>query len=725
MDYYIWNADHVHRASHHLYIERAFRMNVTSSCSVSYHVKTIQLSKETQNKQLVFQLELTNISGSLNKTLIRSNPLVAKVLWKCRFINEQPQIDFDQIPIVNVKNDNCDPLMIEFLNISLLRWIKQNSDVFQKCISNVNQVIINGQRSPLKEVSRLSDEQYSLQGWDMVYATTFSQINREIINEGLYPTQINTIIENNLYKASLIGGYSNWKVISGSDGRNIQFKLSFTRNTKFWLSANQEKEFFLNEDDFVIIQMTLDSLSDTDQVEDSTGNNDGEHQKIALNIKSPDDVIIIKTQLPAEIESSITLQAAFKTLLNAWIRENYSCFRAIFTRYQLKETAKEPNFNWIKPTFVKYAVATHVDTNGDDDVFGVLSMVENDEQPNTQIVDPRIFQGTDFNVAVLLTYKKYLWHFLYKSLDVIHIAQLDDFAIDEDNLTIRNKSKLQLCTYKSTSEEDQDWQGEPGYIEPGCFELALRNNVLQLKITNLKFSHDGVNGYITYEEISKLVLKSGIDDTGKAYNNVLVPETISDSYTMQTEIEAWKQREEAVIKFMTGIIISLNAAIMGYAFGSALGSLIKKTISKAGSFMKFSSTSLKKIEHLIGVEEAALAKKEISESLERQLAAIPTPGLTAGSISLLKQTPFLIKSVFNRFSLGEVMGTSLAMSGQNIATNISNAKLALEQNEFSALPSVNPLSANIVQAIQWPTNKEIVIKDMEFKSAYVIRGERA
>lgn len=723
LTHHTWHIKQLENTRYKIYFNNFFRMVVSHDCTVNFNVKSLTLSEYTNNKQLVFILKLTNVGGILYGNSEKEENLTAKIFVNYEFMNNIPKVNTEKSPIITIKGNFKKQLFNEYISVGLHYWIRQNKDIFQICIIDANRKMLDAKLEPLWEVSTFSDHQLSLMGWDLVYATTFSQINKDINNKCLYPENIDTIVDTNNVTAKLTGKFSGWEIVNGSDGKNVQFKLNFDPETVFKIESKSKVSYKLNDTNYVVIQMSLDSLLDQEKFEDKTGNNDGKYEKLVLKVNDiADDFIIVKTKLVKEIESSVTLNVMFRMILKNWFKENCDSFKAIFARYQLNETAKNPNFSWIKPTATSYAVATH--ENGNNDVFGILSMVENGKRPNTQIVDPRIFNESIYNTAVLISYKKYLRHFLCKALEIMHVASMNDFDIDDENLTIRNKKKLRLCTYAKTSTEDADWEGTPGYVEPGNFELALRNNELQLNITNLKFSHAGINGYINYQEKSKLVLKSGVDVKGKNYNNVVVPEKISQTYTMQTEIELWKQKENAITKLFVGIAAALVGALVGYGFGKVAGPLIKRIITKTGSYMKITSTAFEEIGNLIGKEEAEIAKKALNESLKEQLAKIPVGGMTNESVAILTQTPCPLGAVFKRFNIGEVFGSILAMSGMEALPKLFDMQMALDKGEFSALPSVNTLSDNVVQTVQWPEDREIKVKNIEFRNVYVIRGNR-
>lgn len=109
-------------------------------------------------------------------------------------------------------------------------------------------------------------------------------------------------------------------------------------------------------------------------------------------------MILVDSYYSEELKSPL-LNGIVTSMFKEWLNENINKFENIFSYFLLQETAKDENFQWLKPTTAYYGVAS-VENNGNPDldksVFSVMAMVENHKNEFPQhTVDARLLHAVN------------------------------------------------------------------------------------------------------------------------------------------------------------------------------------------------------------------------------------------------------------------------------------------------------------------------------------------
>ncbi|WP_170953274.1 TULIP family P47-like protein [Bacillus thuringiensis] len=628
--------------------------------------------------------------------------------------------------------DQENSMLSSVANHLFVTWLKEHRELLQQ---QLNTYTIH---------SRTSDD-LSLLGWDTNYVTSFSNVNKTIQQQNLYPSTFEheLIVDDDFTSADLLaeGTFQPWEITTGADGQNVNFICKFGENSGMANKKNN-KIYKFNSNAYAKIQLKLQYLDSSKTIEDPTGEGNGE--QVNLMVKTDNDnngdapVILISLFLSEEIEKNISLKGFSETIFKEWFNENIEKFEQIFSSFLLNETAKDENFQWLKPTTVSYGVAEAKDENGepslDNSVFAVMTMVEKRENKNpTHGVDNRLLQAVKnakdtndsaFGIDMPLFVEKWL----VQGLNIMQVGVPSQFEKTSNGLYIQNKERIPFGRIPNADGDEVD-----AHIDPKKFRMGITNNQLELDIDNITWKHTrGIIGHVSYRQYFDLKLKSGVDTLGAEYKNVLVPEEVEEAImTCSYQLEDWYKREKLLVGIATELTLTL---LTGYFFSKTSDVFRKafKVISKTGiaigKTMVKITVKLGQLLKKFGLKFWDEARNIVRQRTYSNLAVHPPTTNTISSPgqmkriwsqprqawSIFKELEYKMLYIFPIMGIRGVIGTT--------PTIIWELVDAMNQKEYSKLPSTTKFLAQCVGAIKWPDNGEFQLETGKLQGFYLMGG---
>ncbi|MDO6662048.1 TULIP family P47-like protein [Bacillus thuringiensis] len=612
------------------------------------------------------------------------------------------------------KENNIASTLVERLFIT---WFKENRNVLQKQINAYT-------------IYHRTSKDLSLIGWDTSYVTSFSNVNKTIQQQKLFPSTFEKefVDEEFGIKLRTEGTFDSWEITTGSDGQNVNFICKFGENCSV-TNENTGKKYEFAPTSYIKIQCKLNYFNSQDKtVEDPTGLGDG--YQFELKVKDTNEngdpaIIIITKFISEEISNSTILDPLVEAMFKEWFNENIDQFETIFSYFLLEETAMDENFQWLKPTTAYYGVAEAVDEEEnpsmDKSVFAVMSMVENhiNESPS-HTVDARLLQAVKneqdsndsaFGIDMPLFVEKWI----KQALITMQIGTLDQFETTDNGLMIKNKEKIKFGTFPNASDEDV-----PAYVDTGKFSLGIVNNQLVLEIVDLNWEQaSGLRGHVNFKQFYDLKLKSGIDELGKEYKNVLIPTETNEATMLITyTIEEWKERENLIIEIVTGIALGILTGYAGGKLFEKAAKYIKAAFKKSGNNMS-AEIQLRPMGNSIGAEMSEEASEEVIFSITDDLS----DGFTVANINTIANTSRPMFKKILMISPKVLGGILVGAVGSVIPTAVIKAIENANKEYYSELPTINEFVANSVGTVQWPDSSEFQLETANLRGIYLLGGQ--
>lgn len=616
----------------------------------------------------------------------------------------------------------------------LVSWFKEHRNLLNNHVNNYR-------------IHVRTSNDLTLAGWDTGYVTSFSNVNKTILEKKLYPENFTYKFEDDSMGFPLLfnmkGTFDSWEITTGADGQNVNFILKIGENSTF-TNETGNTTFDFSSDAFLKVQVKLEYFNSTEKtIEDPTGLHDG--NQVELRVKTDRDqnqnppVVLVDSYYSEDLTSPL-LNSIATSMFKEWLNENIDKFENIFSYFLLHETAKNEDFQWLKPTTAYYGVASVEDENKkpdlDKSVFSVMSMVENHVNKFPQhTVDARLLHAVNNESAFGIDMPLFVEKWLEKALITMQVGTLDQFERTDNGKVIKNKERIKFATI-----EDEGWEGAEAYIEKGNFSLGIINNQLVLEMTDVNWKKSGRVAHVDYKQAFDLQLKSGTDSSGKRYENVLMPiENSEPTYRVTFTKEDWKFWMDLCIELVIGIGLGIAFGAIGKIGGKALDKLVKGTkqvAQETGENVMISSNAQGALNRPFSqfltttfIEEGGAANlRPLISSASQEIASAPTTSsglitVTPGFMSNLLQRGkiFAGKLWENKFKLtgGLVLGAVGGVTPMLVVEAINH----IEEEKFGSLPTIENFVANCVGTVKWPDNSEFKIETAQLQGIYLMGGK--
>lgn len=481
-------------------------------------------------------------------------------------------------------------------------------------------------------------------GWDTVAAITYADVNKAIAAKGTGPADFTITATDG--SASMQGNFGPWRLTTGGAGPLLVMSLPITSGK---VTIGDQAHDVTPCTALVEITATYIPAS-------------GTIQNLVPAGKEPASV-----QAVTPPQSSFLVDAALKDLLAEWLRTNMNEFNAVFASVDLDADYTNEGVSWLKPSVKAYAVAEP--SRGatlDNSVFGVLSLIDNaDEPPGLvwQISPFAIPDGSD--AAFIISEQKFLQHMMlvampamFKGID--KAPPTDNFVIDNVGTRIRSTKPLTLLpvTLKNGSVVEPT-------VDEGGFTVQLEASDMILTITDMQFEYSpGITVHLNYEGRSTISL-----DTEHEILQLTV-----DHETGSGSVEVSKGIEIAEIVLGVASIVLALVGGLGGAVGRSAGAAVQSATEAS-----------------LGAAEAGAEDAEAAAN-----AAISCcRGLISGTPAELSQLAARCMTVAKVAAIGAFCTT--------LMPGITMIVQAVAEGDYESMPKITDLTSSAVgKTVIWP-----------------------
>ncbi len=550
-----------------------------------------------------------------------------------------------------------------------------------------------------------------LMGWDTVNAISFTSMNQGVLQLKNFPANFKFSDDG----IDLSGAWADWSICTGGGGVNVQMQCDIASGQLSMDGSNTDLAKA-----WIKIQVNLEAVEKIDPAfKDSTGKG-GTGTSLMLKTSGSSGlpaVIVMATSLDSVESLKFVAKGMFQEALNA----DLSGFVQFFHSVLLNETAAQGDYQWLKPTFLGYAVTDG--TTNDDSVFAALSMLEGDKpiddsgQPLADEVDGRILEGmpSNANSVFAISAEKFVQHVLLTgALRVIPGTQAADFDQAEDNLAITNNQDLCWGEFLLESGE----KVKPTIPARG-FRMSVEEDQIKLEFTGVNFvsyaTAFGENVSINLVQFFKLGAQKKTDGSGYV---LIVKNDDDDSDIPAISLHATVTPTQAQQNFdwaMIGIgaalaILPLGTGLVKAAQGAIkIGSRIVNIVQGAGDAAEV-GIEMTEMTPLLA-QDGVIATADISES-----AQVADSEASAGSAAPRSGMALRNLTLANRFCIAGGIVTGLV----GLMSPIGKA---LAEHDVSQLPTIDGFAAACLGATTWPNMSDWKLVDVRLGGALILYGQ--
>ncbi|WP_137842865.1 TULIP family P47-like protein [Bacillus sp. 2SH] len=587
----------------------------------------------------------------------------------------------------------------------------------------------------------MSTTNIDLFGYDTAFGISFTKVNEAIKKKGVTPksfSHTHTSPPSTKHQTikTLIGEWGDWKINTQSSGKTITLACpiksgSYTYKRIDTVKQSSEETKCDITGKSVNIELKLEYLNEAKATyTDPTAlpQKPGQQLNLAPKLKTddPTDPIVsvkwiaqdmLNNQSGADlIDDSDAEVEIVKSYFEHWFLENIKDFKHIFAIFIINQEAKNPEYQWLKPKKVSYAVAAK-DNDESGSVLGVMAVTDEENKDTTAYpqIDHRILDNSKGSAAYAIQTKSLVKNWILKGLLHTKLGTGEsDFKEIENGLGYTNVKQIVWNDFKDEKEKQVT-----AYIDKENFSVTVVNNEIRMEFLNIHWEHsEGIIVHASYTDYYTLKLKSGIDKSGQAYKNVLtaVP-TRTPVFSMNYSVEDWKQKKDLIISISIGVA----GAIVGGLIGSGLGAAVEKVIAKGvetaivrGAEGATANTLTASLEPVLGS-----ALEESGSQILGESSAVINPGVES-AINATKPLSFTGKILANKGKfIGGLLGSILGGSLGIIPDMLTN----LAQQNFSKVPTLDNFAANCVESVKWPAESNFELIDANLVSGgFILNG---
>lgn len=281
--------------------------------------------------------------------------------------------------------------------------------------------------------------------WDTAYAIKFVDANKALAKPGATPGPFSTSDSG----TSTSGTFGPWQ-LSGGDGILLHMTVPVASGSVVYQGTSYDLSGAV-----ATIEIQLKDLPRT-----PTSNG------------TPHDVVVAADKTVSVTDLSnvpgnpgFVVIAVATGLLSKWFNQNLASFTHVFASINLNEKADKDQFQWMKPTSYGWAVSAQ-DTLADS-VFGLLSMTDQRQRPNTMQISPNAIPDKQVS-GFLIAQERFLEKLLLPGVHTMFDgSSASDFEISADGTMIRNVNTVYM----------QEVQ-----LSTGTFKPSLAPNTVQISL---------------------------------------------------------------------------------------------------------------------------------------------------------------------------------------------------------------------------------------------------
>jgi hypothetical protein len=577
-------------------------------------------------------------------------------------------------------------------------------------------------------------------GWDTTFVISLTRANEAIKARKSSPTtfELTETSRSGAVTAAIKGTWGDWSLTPKGDGQNIVLLCPITSGS-FTSLLDPDTSFDLSktsvEMEFKLAYQQQPQITSPDSTA-KPGTGVQHNLLLRTETKDPNDPVVSleasSYQFP-NANSPDEAKALCDGIFTSWFKQHLDEFKHVFSIFLVNQTADKGAFQWLKPTGTPgYAIASTGDP--DTSVLAVMAMTENRPVPSVHAVDPRILRLAGKHAAFVISGPRFVEKWLLQGLLTMRLGtSKDDYDPSNDGLSWQNKAKIQWATFP-----DKNNQPVAAWIDKGNFRLSLERDEIVFSFTDLTWlADDGLTAHVNYTDFLSLSLKSGTDNQGKPYKNVVTLERAAGR-TPALAMTTTVSEARTIASLVTNVVLSLIGAIAG----GLTGGLFDAAAEGVGEAL---STGLEAAEE----GGADVITIDVSDVLGDVLSKTDSGQLVEEADAALDESVADLNDAEEGAQQGEAPATigakivgKLQTFGRNILSNkwkliggmiggVLGAGLgsvpmiltALEQAHFSDVPNLEEFAANCVESVHWPDAGGFALTSAALSGAAVLGGD--
>ena len=380
------------------------------------------------------------------------------------------------------------------------------------------------------------------------------------------------------------------------------------------------------------------------------------------------------------------VEVPVKDALDEWLQTNLRSFEQVFATVTLDNTSTHPEFQWLQPTSLNYAVYSDGSEDPTNAVLGILAMTEQRVATNGPEIDPSIVPSGSTS-GLLIAQQRLVDKILAPSLYLLFRgAKPADFNRTDDGLTIVNNTVL---TLQNLVLEDGTVVTD-ATIDAGNFTIDVFADSIRMTVADLHFTwKSGFIIHIDYIGTGQLSMTEGHELL--LGNN----EAAEVSFMItKTDAERWREIFEDV---GIGVVLSVvGAAIGGLAgqlaplttviFKSGTTAIIQAIKSATGNEVSFSFKGLPDSQ----IPDFEKYRAQNSRDAAQDIRKLGDPAYQA--------------TLFGWFprSWRKILGGTLASVGGQDAGKVADILDAVADAKSGSIPTPDAMALDAVAAYSWP-----------------------
>lgn len=536
-------------------------------------------------------------------------------------------------------------------------------------------------------------------GWDTVSAIRYVDVNNAIVSEKSSPANFSQEEEDPLAGTYTVSGnFGDWQLVEGGDGQNVQMSIPISDG------AIKTSTQTLSYDATAIIQVNLAFLPQPDGT--STPK-----QQLKVNLEAKDSSHPIAVVLSVNLSSG---DSSLSTYINAglttWLNANLDTFNNVFSVVDLNEQADNGAMQWLKPTYISYAVTDmgSLDTS----IFGLLAMTNNNPPvPNHQVSPFAIPDGA--NGGFLIAPSLFLTQMVMPGLPLIFKdCSVDDFYLTNDSMQLTNNKGLSFIDF----EVDDDGDTKPASIGTGNFTVTLQGNYIILELHNIQIDwKPGITLSVSYKGTGMLALsddKQHFIVKTPEYNANEIP--VDDNPSVQAVIQVSEGRE--IFDTLVEIGVSVAGVVIGAVIGGALDALIAPAAEAAVTATEETLETTATEAVINTTTQVAEITAENSATLVAEISGDATTASVEAEASLATDATSQEASGWFRRLWPKLLG---AIVGGSIGVGIGYIPkiIATFSPDMDEAPTLDNLMTESLSPIDWTNSEDATLDSAQLNSS--------
>jgi len=597
-------------------------------------------------------------------------------------------------------------------------------------------------------------------GWDTIYALKVPVLNealrKHFKNKGEDATvsidctdgQINALLKD-------------WQIVHGSGSDSLKIAITFLAGEAVVNGRNGDKFIYDVAGACAIAtvrlgfhQPDMDSAESSDNVKHELRVDLTNELKAHAATSSTDTNSTVQTtsaahkRAPVEIEElenvvnksgpddeDDTNARVLGGMLKKWLLTHQHLFDFVFLSVDIANTPS-PDFAWIKPTYVTFAVADSAteEETVEQSIFAVLAMTENRQPGQISALIPAgaIPINENVNAAFLISPSLVLRKIIQPNLHTIFGELPSAFSLSDNGLTLTNVRPLKLQLHANNDK----WYSRNKIVDA---TIPVNQFCLTVSGTELIQEFQSINFIFGMEDELNVQMSLGarslfgIDEKGRFAMQMKPEPRQSMTASPRPEKVAREMIEGAVLGLVATMVLSFGAEFMAARYAARGGKELANVVKGEGkqivqSSEEIASDILKNEENVV-IEEATSAAGSVSRTVTLEVEqTVETLGSSTVSEEVVQVATSEVKSGSSwgikdlvRLFLVKTLPMMLGnLAGQLWGQMSSFDMIDIYYTKPEKVPELALFGTNCIQPMVWAKQDNVQLLCAGLNGAFVL-----